>query len=107
MGLDFANIPDDDGAAVYVLHHPTVSDTRKFEDLKKSILLENPKSQVVLLEVNSAQGEQVRDFYDIMPESLPIVMIIADDDSILYQWSASEIPASDVISSQLRRTNGR
>lgn len=107
MGLDFTNIPDGEGAAVYVLHYPTFTDTKRFEELKKDVLSSSPGSQIVLLDVNGAQGEQVRDFYDITPESLPTVMLIADDDSIIYQWSGDAIPAADVICSQLRRANGQ
>lgn len=106
MGLDFTNIKDSDGAEIYILHHPSFTETRQFEQLQKDIAASRPNDQVVLLDVNGAQGEQVRDFYDIMPETLPIVMVIADDDSILYQWSGDAIPAADVICSQLSRTNG-
>ena len=76
MGLDFTNIKDSDGAEIYILHHPSFTETRQFEQLQKDI------------------------------ETLPIVMVIADDDSILYQWSGDAIPAADVICSQLSRTNG-
>ncbi|MBP7837143.1 hypothetical protein KA021_00385 [Candidatus Saccharibacteria bacterium] len=106
MGLDFTNIQDSDGAAIYILHHPSFTETRQFEQLQKDIAASRPDDQVILLDVNDTQGEQVRDFYDIMPETLPLVMVIADDDSILYQWSGDAIPAADVICSQLSRTDG-
>lgn len=54
MGFDFTNIPDGEGAAVYVLHYPTFTDTQRFEELKKDVLSSSPSSQIVLLDVNGA-----------------------------------------------------
>ncbi len=106
MGLDFTSIKDEEGAAVYVLHNPSVTETRRFEQLKADILQAKPDAQVELLDASRPESESIRDFYDIMPETLPVVFIIADDDTILYQWQSAEIPAADVICHYLSQTNG-
>ena len=106
MGLDFTSIKDEDGAAVYVLHNPSVTESRRFEQLKIDIVALKPTAQVELLDASRPEGEKVRDFYDFMPETLPVVFVIADDDTILYQWQSSEIPAADVICHYLSQTNG-
>ncbi len=102
MGLDFTSISDNEGAALYVLSNASMMETRKFERLKSEIAQHCPH-QVVVLNVRTPDGEKVRDFYDIMPETLPVAMIVKDDDSIAQQWSKDYIPAADVIAHHLRQ----
>ena len=106
MGLDFTSIRDNEGAALYIIHNPSVTERRRFEDLQKQINESAPTAQAILLDISSAQSEQVRDFYDIMPESLPVALLIADDDTVKYQWAGEDIPAADVICHYLGQMNG-
>lgn len=106
MGLDFTSIKDNDGAAVYIIYNPSLSEARRFEEFKKEVLGSQPNAQVVLLDITSGDAEQVRDFYDIDPESLPAVLVIADDDTLQYQWYGAEIPAVDVVCYHLSQING-
>ena len=105
MGLDFTNIADNDGAALYILHTRNTRETERFERLAADIAKQT-QHQVVLLDVNTQDGEKVRDFYDIMPEQLPAALVIRDDDSIAHQWFGEYIPtsASDIVY-HLRQTS--
>jgi hypothetical protein len=91
MGLDFTSIPDREGAALYILHTGNTLDLERLTRLQAEIANE-ANHQIVLVDVNTADGEQIRAFYAIELESLPVLMIIGDDDSILYQWDSSSIP---------------
>jgi 3-deoxy-D-manno-octulosonic-acid transferase len=106
MGLDFTSIPDKEGSALYIIHNPSVTEERRFEELKKEINQSSPEAQVVLLDISTADAEQVRDFYDIMPESIPTAFIIADDDTLQHQWYGEDIPSADVICYHLSQING-
>lgn len=103
MGLDFTSIPDREGAAFYILHTGNMLELQKFEHLLGEIRTMDNDHQVMLIDVNTPDGEQVRDFYDIMPEQLPVAFIIQDDDSLAAQWPGPEIPTADVIVYQLRQ----
>ncbi len=100
MGLDFTSIPDKTGAALYILHTGSMLEAERLEHLRDEIS-RTDNHQVVLVDVTTADGEKIRDFYDITADQLPVAMIIADDDSIAQQWSGDAIPAADVITYQL------
>lgn len=102
MGLDFTEIADRTGAACYVLHQGLMTDARRFESLREDIQ-SRIKHQVVLVNVKSRDGEKIRDFYDIPKESLPVVLLIRDDDTIHSMWSGTEIPTADVIAYNLQQ----
>jgi sigma54-dependent transcription regulator len=106
VGLDFVSVKDQHGAALYILHHPNVTESRRFERLKTDIVQARPNAQVELFDVSRPDGERIRDFYDIMPESLPSAFIIADDDTLLHHWQGSHIPGADTICHYLSQTNG-
>lgn len=93
MGLDFTHIADKQGAALYVLYGGSHQDQQTFTRLKEDIEKQT-NHQVVLLDVTTPDGENVRDFYDIMPEQLPAVFIVKDDDSIAQMWSGTGIPTN-------------
>lgn len=93
MGLDFTNIADGAGAALYVLYAGGQQDLRTYTRLQEDLAKET-SHQCVLLDVKTPDGEKVRDFYDIFPEQLPALFIVRDDDSIARMWSGSEIPSN-------------
>ena len=93
MGLDFTDIPDRDGAALYILHTGNSVELDRLTRLKQAIEAQD-NHQVVLIDVNSPDGEKVRDFYDIEAGVLPVAFIIADDDSIIFRWDNNAIPTS-------------
>jgi hypothetical protein len=97
MGLDFTSIGDKTGAALYFIHTPNTLEIESLTRLAEDIRQQTPH-QVVLIDVNTPDGENIRDFYDIMPEQLPVALIVRDDDSVAQMWSGEEIPttASDI-----------
>lgn len=98
MGLDFTDIPDREGAALYLLHTGNSVELDRLTRLKQDIEAHD-SHQVVLIDVNTPDGEKVRDFYDIEAGSLPVALIIGDDDSIVFRWDNTAIPtaAGDVV----------
>lgn len=102
MGLDFTTIADHHGAALYILTGGSMFDKQKFERMSQEIT-KHTSHQVVLLDVKTPDGEKIRDFYDIMPERLPVVLVVRDDDSLAHMWSSTEIPSPDVISHHLKQ----
>lgn len=105
MGLDFTNIKDSEGAALYILHTGNTIEGERLERLATEIKQDAPH-QVVMLDVSTPDGEKVRDFYDITPSQLPAILIVRDDDSLAYQWFGSEIPTSGSdIAYRLRQTS--
>lgn len=102
MGLDFTNIEDRSGAALYVLTNGMTREIEKFERLKDE-LRGHTSHQAVILDVHTPDGEKIRDFYDIMPEELPVAFIVRDDDSIAHKWHKDAIPAADIIAHHLRQ----
>ncbi|MGB4758442.1 MAG: hypothetical protein WBP26_00100 [Candidatus Saccharimonadales bacterium] len=105
MGLDFTNIKDGEGAALYILHAGNTLENERLQRLADEVQ-KNAPHQVVMLDVSTADGEKVRDFYDIMPEQLPAMLVVRDDDSLAYQWHGNEIPTSGSdIAYRLRQTS--
>lgn len=106
MGLDFTSIPDREGAALYVLHTGNTVDLQRLTRLTDEVAAAT-NHQIVLIGVNTPDGEKIRDFYDLDAGMLPIVMIVQDNDSIAMQWSGSSIPTSGSdIAYQLNRISG-
>ena len=104
MGLDFTSIPDRHGAALYILHTSSTLELQNFERLADDIRKANGHSrQVVILDAKTPDGEKVRDFYDIMPEQLPAVFIVRDDDSLAQLWLATQAPTASDIAYQLNQ----
>lgn len=98
MGLDFTSIPDRTGAALYVLHTGNSVELDRLERLKHDIETQD-SHQVVLIDINTPDGEKVRDFYDLDAGQLPTALIIGDDDGIAFRWDGSAIPtaAGDIV----------
>lgn len=105
MGLDFTDIPDRTGAACYIIHHNTSIDTQRFESLQSEINKLAEGHQIILIDAESADGQNICDFYDITPEQLPAIMIVKDDDSIAYSWIGLDVPAADVIAYNLQQVS--
>lgn len=105
MGLDFTKITDNAGAALHVLYGGGQQDTQTFTRLKESIEQQSGH-QVVLLDINTPDGEKVRDFYDILPEQMPAAFIVRDDDSLVQLWTGMDIPSyENEIVYQLKQTS--
>lgn len=102
MGLEFTDIPDREGAAIYYIHHGSHSDETFTERLRRDIQDRLPDSQVVSVSVRTPDGEKIRDFYDILPERLPALLIVRDDDSLAGIYGATDMPPTDQLAYMLR-----
>lgn len=105
MGLEFTNIPDRDGPAVYLLG--TVPQQQQLNTLGVAIDAATPdETQVVLLDIDSGDGAKVAEFYGHSREQLPVVMIVQDDDTVYQSWSGLDLPAADVVAYTVGRITG-
>ncbi len=105
MALEFSKIPDRNGPAVYLLGsrmHET--DLKRKGDEIDAALPEDV--QVVYLDADSGDGARTADFYDILRERLPIIMIVNDDDTIHMTWEGASIPGADQIAYEVSRITG-
>jgi pantothenate kinase len=102
MGLDFTNIKDRSGVALYILHNSNTVELARLESLAEEVqkLCDH---QIAIIDIKTPNGEQIRDFYDVLPEQLPVVLCIRDDDTIAQMWSGHSIPAADVIAFTLKQ----
>lgn len=107
MALDFIPGSSERSVATYILTTGTHSETEQLNRLIGEITGEAPDYQVMLIDVKSPEGERLRNFYTITPASLPVMMIIAADDSIIQSWEGQSIPsASDIVYHLRSASNG-
>lgn len=106
MGLEFSHIADRHGAAVYMIHDGTMTQTRAMERLAEELRKKQKDAQIVLLSARDQEGERIRDFYDLSPTSFPHILIVADDDRILHAWSGPQVPSLDHLSYALSTGSG-
>jgi hypothetical protein len=93
MGLDFSDIPDRQGAALYIIHTDDSISLERFTRLAEEIR-SHDNYQVILVNAQSVNGEKICSFYSLSREQLPAALIIADDDSVPHQWFGENIPTS-------------
>lgn len=104
MALEFTNIPDREGPAVYIIGDGTAQLEQQLiafgEDVDK---LTPDETQVVYLDPNKDDGLKVKSFYSL--QYLPVIMIIMDDDTLYQTWT-SDIPRPDEVAYYLSQING-
>lgn len=105
MALEFTDIPDREGPAVYLLGNTMIEDRLKplGEQIDK---LTPDESQIVYLDVDGADGAKVAEFYGFARESLPVIMIVQDDDTIYKSWQGQDLPAVDVVAYEINLLTG-
>lgn len=89
MALDFSDIKDEKGAAVYLLHSGHGSE-RRLMDRFAERLKETTKSQVILLSVKERDGARVAEFYGL--RDFPAILIVRDNDEIAHSWFGQHLP---------------
>lgn len=104
MALEFTDIPDRNGAAVYLLSNGQHTMENELRTLGEEIDRLTPHdTQVVLLDSSRGDGIRVKEFYSIT--TTPTAMIILDDDTVPYQWTGS-LPQADQIAYHLNHIEG-
>lgn len=105
MTLEFTNIPDREGPAVYLLGNRMLSD--RLQRLGNEIDTALPDdTQVVYLDVDSGDGAAVKGFYGIEDAQLPAVLIVQDDDQIYQGWYGEDLPSVEVVAQEIRQITG-
>lgn len=104
MGLDFTNIADRHGAAVYLLTDGSSYSERQLikyaEEIKQRT---NNLSQVILIDPLRGDGVRVKEFYGLT--SFPAALIIMDDDTIARSW-IGQLPAAQEVTYALSQISG-
>lgn len=96
MALEFTDIPDREGPAVYLVGAASQMD--QLAQLRQEIDMITPAElQVITLDIDSGNGSQVAEFYGFTREQLPVVAIIQDDDTLYQSWLGIDLPAADVV----------
>ena len=105
MALEFTNIPDRQGPAIYLVGmKPQLS---HLTALGEEIDAKTPdETQVVLLDIDSHDGANVAQFYGLRREQLPVIMIVQDDDTMHDSWYGHSLPRADVVAHQLNQITG-
>ncbi len=104
MALEFTTIPDRTGPAIYIIGNGTIDMEKQLKLLGEEVdKLTEDETQVVYLDPNTREGQDIKTFYAI--ETLPIILIVMDDDTVPYQWSGT-LPRPDEISYALSQING-
>lgn len=89
------------GSTTYVIHGSHPDDLEGAIDFQKRIN-GNRQGEVVLLEKNSNDTRALLSFYGIVDSRTPQLLIVRENDSLLYHWSGS-LPAVEDILYRLRQ----
>lgn len=104
MALEFTNIPDREGPAIYVFGDGTITTERQLIAFGEEVDSLTPdETQVVYLDPSRGDGASVKEFYGLT--NFPCVLILMDDDTIPQQWSQT-IPRADEVAYALSQING-
>ena len=105
MALEFTNIPDRTGPAVYLVGDGSGEQHRQLEDLGAAIDAATPEeTQVVYLDSTNGDGLNVKEFYALM--DFPTVMIVMDDDTLYQSWT-NDLPQPDQVAYYLSQVGGQ
>mgnify|MGYP003599313698 CR=1 FL=1 len=104
MALEFTNIPDRVGAAIYIFGDGSSQTEKVLTDLGTRIDELTPDiTQVVYLDPNRGDGLAVKEFYGLT--QFPALCIIMDDDTMPNAWYGT-MPSPEEVSYQLSRISG-
>ena len=93
MSLSFLSVGNERGATCYVIHGSHPSDQKDALDFQGAVSAEHP-GRVVLLDKNSSESRAVIEFYAISDNRFPLALLVREDDSLAYMWSA-QLPADE------------
>ncbi|MFO0920547.1 MAG: hypothetical protein U0451_02640 [Candidatus Saccharimonadales bacterium] len=97
MGLEFLKgVNDAEGVAVYIIHDGSGYQERRVTDYSNE-LKESLKKDVAVFSLEEQGGAQLADFYNILAEKLPAILIIRDNDEIVYGWYGADFPKVDEV----------
>lgn len=94
MGLDFTDIKDQPGAAVYLIHDGSMTSQGNMERLAQAVSGATSK-QVLVIAADDTTGRQILEFYGLTAKNY--VIIVRDDDQLFQSWNETELPNADQI----------
>lgn len=86
-GLDFTNIKDSHGSAIYLIHDGSEKDEKNFNELALDIGRRS-KKQIVVLSADDKNAQEVIRFYQLRGSHF--VLVVRDDDQLHHVWSDGE-----------------
>lgn len=97
MGLDFLeDITDEEGAAIYLLHDGGGYQERRLTDYMAELKKLTSK-QVQIFSSREGDGAKLADFYDILEEKLPAILIVRDSDELSAEWYGLDLPRPEEV----------
>lgn len=97
MGLDFLDkIEDQEGAAIYLIHDGGGYQERRLTDFMND-LKKHTTHEIQIFSMRESDGAQLADFYDILEEKLPAILIVRDTDELAAEWYGLDLaPVEEV-----------
>ncbi len=106
MGLDFLKgVVDDEGAAIYLLHDGGGYQERRLTEYADELKKLTDK-QVMVFSFREGNGAQLGDFYDILEEKLPAILIVRDSDELSFESYGLDLPRPEEIVYQADQVSG-
>lgn len=104
MALEFTGLPDRHGPALYLLDQNPGQDDALVALGTAVDDATDEDTQVVYLRAQSAEGQQVADFYNVT--QFPAALIIMDDDQVYHSWFFT-LPQPDEAVTTIARAGAR
>ncbi len=83
-----------------MLYKPKSEHARMVEEYAQEFMKLHPGSEVTLRDVDSTQGSDQAQLYDIV--EYPALLIIASDGSLISMWSGEHLPLMDEVAGYTR-----
>ncbi len=100
MGLDFlTEIEDQEGAAIYLIHDGGGYQERRLTDFMNE-LKKHTEREVQIFSLRNGDGAQLADFYDILEDKLPAILIVRDTDELAAEWYGLDLPRPEEVTFQ-------
>jgi hypothetical protein len=87
MALDFTQIKDEPGAAIFLVHDGTSQDEAAMKRLADDLRGRTSK-QIILLSAQETTGRSVLEFYGLAQGRY--VLIVRDNDELHQSWAAGD-----------------
>jgi hypothetical protein len=85
---------------VLILYRPHSEHSSSVDNFVRDLERIYPGNKVVLTDVDSVEGIQQLQLYDIL--QYPSVLVLADDGSVLNSWVGEPLPLVDSVAGYLR-----
>lgn len=94
MGLDFTNIADREGAALYFIHDGQSRGQAAMAKLADEVS-RNTNKQIIILSATDSDARRIIEFYHLQGSNM--ILIIRDNDQLQHMWQQNETPQAEHI----------